>query len=260
LFERVIDPLIAALMAPLDLVRFRSLYRTKHLTARSGPATLRSMAAPRHDPPALHDRALQDLSFIRRTMEGAASFTDVPGWGLVGVGATAMVAAATASRQPSPDRWLLVWILTAAASSLLGAATAILKIRRRTRAAGAAPGSRLFNVPARKFLLSFWPAIVVGALLTLAIVDPLAPDLAQRLTPRLVHHILPGLWLLLYGVAITTAGAYSVRAVPLMGMGFLALGALTLFLPMLNGDVMMALGFGGLQVGFGVHIARRHGG
>jgi hypothetical protein len=72
--------------------------------------------------------------------------------------------------------------------------------------------------------------------------------------------VLPGLWLLLYGVAITTAGAYSIRAVPLMGMGFLALGTLTLFLPLLNGDLMMALGFGGLQVGFGVHIARGHGG
>jgi hypothetical protein len=218
------------------------------------------MAAPRHEPPALHDRALQDLSFIRRTMEGAASFTDVPGWGLVGVGVTALVAAATAARQPTSAGWFYVWMATAAISSGLGAATAILKMRRRVRAAGGTGGGRLFNVPARKFLLSFWPAIVAGALITLAIADPLAPGLAERLSPRLVHHVLPGLWLLLYGVAITTAGAYSVRAVPLMGVGFLALGTLTLFLPMLNGDVMMALGFGGLQVGFGVHIARRHGG
>lgn len=237
-----------------------ALYNKKYLTQDPDPARLHRMAAPRHDPPALHDRALQDLSFIRRTMEGAASFTDVPGWGLVGVGGTALVAAAAASQQPTPDRWFAVWMATAALSSLLGAATAIHKMRRRVRAAGGQTGGQLFNVPARKFLLSFWPAIVVGALLTLAIVDPLSPDFTQRLTPRLVHHVLPGLWLLLYGVAITTAGAYSVRAVPLMGMGFLALGTLTLFLPMLNGDLMMALGFGGLQVGFGVHIARRHGG
>lgn len=238
----------------------KALYNKKYLTQDPGAGKIQHMAAPRHDPPALHDRALQDLSFIRRTMEGAASFTDVPGWGLVGVGATALVAAATASRQPTSERWFYVWMATAALSSLLGAATAVLKMRRRVRATGGPTGGRLFNVPARKFLLSFWPAIVVGALLTLAIVDPLAPNLAQRLTPRLVAHVLPGLWLLLYGVAITTAGAYSVRAVPLMGMGFLALGTLTLFLPMLNGDLMMALGFGGLQVGFGVHIARRHGG
>jgi hypothetical protein len=193
-------------------------------------------------------------------MEGAASFTDVPGWGLVGVGVAACIAAPLASRQPTAERWFFVWMATAALSSLLGAATAVQKMRRRVRLAGGAVGAPLFNVPARKFLLSFWPAIAVGALLTVAIVDPLAPDMAARLTPRLVTHVLPGLWLLLYGVAITTAGAYSVRAVPLMGMGFLGLGTLTLFLPQLNGDLMMALGFGGLQVGFGVHIARRHGG
>lgn len=213
--------------------------------------------------PALHDRAIQDLSFIRRTMEGAASFTDVPGWGLVGVGVTAFIAAPIASRQATAERWFMVWIITAAIAAILGAATAWQKMRRRVIASGNASGGRLLNVPARKFLLSFWPAIVAGALLTLALIDPFTgggAGLADQLTPRMVSHVLPGLWLLLYGVAITTAGAYSVRAVPLMGMAFLALGVVTLFVPMLNGDVMMAVGFGALQVVTGVYIARRHGG
>jgi len=72
--------------------------------------------------------------------------------------------------------------------------------------------------------------------------------------------VLPGLWLLLYGVGVTTAGAFSIRAVPLMGLGFIALGLIALFVPFVDGDLMMALGFGGLQVGFGLRIARRHGG
>ena len=61
-------------------------------------------------------------------------------------------------------------------------------------------------------------------------------------------------------IGVTTAGAHSVRAVPLMGIGFMTLGAMALLLPNVSGDLMLALGFGGLHIGFGAHIARRHGG
>ncbi len=210
------------------------------------------MAAQNPDPPALHDRALQDLSFIRRTMEGAASFTDVPGWGLVGVGVTALVAAPIADRQPTDERWLAVWLAAAVVGASIGGWTMLRKMRRRV----GKDGALLLSVPARKFFLSYWPAILAGALLTLALVDPFTPGIA----PHLAARVLPGLWLLLYGVGVTTAGAFSIRAVPLMGLGFIALGALALFVPPVDGDLMMALGFGALQVVCGVRIARRHGG
>lgn len=209
------------------------------------------MASPRPEPPALHDRAIQDLSFIRRTMEGAAAFTDVPGWGLVGVGTTALGAASLAARQPTAERWLAVWMITAVLAAALGAGATLRKVRRRV-----APGPRVLSAPARKFLLGFWPAVFAGALLTFALVDPFTPGIAEHVTTR----VLPGMWLLLYGVAVTTAGAYSIRAVPLMGLVFIGLGAVALFLPAANGDLMMALGFGVVQIGFGVHIARGHGG
>lgn len=210
------------------------------------------MAVRTSSPPALHDRALQDLSFIRRTMEGAASFTDVPGWGLVGVGALAMTAAPVAASQPSAERWLAVWVGTAVLAAIAGSWAMWRKMRRRVGAEAVFTLSQ----PARKFLLGFWPSMLAGAVLTAALLDPFTPGVDARLLQRM----LPGLWLLLYGVGVTTAGAHSIRAVPLMGAGFLLLGALALFLPFAQGDVMMALGFGVLQIGFGVRIARRYGG
>ena len=211
------------------------------------------MAAPlRERPPALHDRALQDLSFIRRTMEGASSFTDVPGWGLVVTGATALGAATLASLQPSAGRWIAVWLVEAALGTLLGGAFMLRKMRRRAQPDGAP----LLSIPARKFLLGFWPAILAGAVLTFALIDPRGIWDASSVAP----HALAGLWLLLYGVGVVTAGAFSVRAVPLMGIGFMLLGAIALLVPATPGDLFLALGFGVLQMAFGAWIARRHGG
>jgi hypothetical protein len=210
------------------------------------------LRTPHDEPPALHSRAMQDISFIRRTMEGASAFTDVPGWGLVAVGATALLAAPLASTQQTAGRWLSVWLGEALLAAVIGAGTMWRKMRRRPRQ----PGAAVFSVPARKFLFGFWPAVFAGAVLTFALTDLRVVWREYSLVPR----VLPGLWLLLYGVGITTAGAFSVRAVPLMGAGLIAMGTLALFVPHVSGNVMLALGFGVWQIGFGIWIARRHGG
>ena len=208
------------------------------------------MTAPQPDPTPLHDRALQDLSFIRRTMEGAASFTDVPGKGIVALGLIAIAAAAMASRQPTPDAWLTVWLVTGLIGGLVGSGTMYHKMRQRVGTGAVF----LLSAPARKFFLGYWPALLAGAILTVALIDPATPGVEAHVTARL----LPGVWLLLYGVGVTTAGAHSVRAVPLMGIGFILLGTTALFCAALDGNLMLALGFGALHIGFGVHIARRH--
>jgi hypothetical protein len=189
---------------------------------------------------ALHERAMDDLRFIRQTMERAGSFTAVPGWGGVAIGVTALGAAAIASQQPTPGRWLAVWLTTAVIATVIAASTLALKARRARVPLSTGPG--------RTFLLSFLPTVSAAVALTIALYVNGGVGL------------LPGLWLLSYGAAIVTAGRFSVRAIPLMGVGFMVLGVLALATPSAWGDAWMAAGFGGLFIGFGLLIARRYGG
>ena len=71
---------------------------------------------------------------------------------------------------------------------------------------------------------------------------------------------LPGCWLLLYGAAAATGGAFSVRIVPILGLCFMALGVVAFAVPAAWGHWFMAAGFGGLHIGFGLVIARKYGG
>jgi hypothetical protein len=191
-------------------------------------------------PVALQDRAMDDLRYIREAMERAGSFTAVSGWGEVGVGVTALIAAWIGASQPTPGGWLLVWATEAVvAAGIWGVAVA-----RKARAAGLP----LLYGPGRKMALSLAPALVAGALLT-------AVFYGEGLTS-----VLPGMWLLLFGSGIVGAGTYSVRIVPVMGISFMVLGTVTLIAPAEWGDVMMAAGFGGLHIVFGALIARRYGG
>jgi len=183
---------------------------------------------------------MADLRYIRQTMERAGAFTAVPGAGGVIMGIAALIASAIAARQSSPEGWIVVWVCAAVVSVSI----AILAIARKAKQAGLS----VRTGPVRKFVLSFLPPVLAGAVLTFA----LYPLGAERL--------LPGLWLLLYGSGVVTAGTFSVRIVPVMGVCFMILGAAALVSPAHWGDAFMAAGFGGLHVFFGLLIARRHGG
>jgi hypothetical protein len=203
--------------------------------ATSGP-----LRSPTREPIPIDVRAADHLRYIRETMENAAEFTAVPGWGGVAMGITALMASFVASRQATPGAWLSVWLVEAFVAVAIAAPAAATKAHRAN--------SALFSGPGRKFVLSFAPPIVVGGLLTVVLYH------------AGVFSALPGAWLLLYGTAIVTGGAFSVRVVPVMGLCLMSLGGAALFAPAAWGDLFMAAGFGIVQIGFGWWIARHYGG
>ena len=213
---------------------------------------------PRQPAVAPDAAAASSLRYIRETMARTATFTAVPGWGGVAMGVTAVAAAALAHRQPTASGWLTVWTAEALIGLTLGAWTMTTKARR-----GGAP---LLSGQGRKFLLGIAPALAVGVAVTLAVyayeIGPLGEATAHGGEPGSMasRRLLPGLWLMLYGAGVASAGMFSIRLVPMMGSLFLLTGALALLSPAAWGDAWMALGFGGLHLVFGVLIARRYGG
>jgi hypothetical protein len=203
---------------------------------------IRVMPALRHEaePPALHDRAMDNLRYIRETMERASAFTAVPGWGQVAIGVTAIAATYLAAHQATPRAWLGVWLAEAIISLLIAGWLMDRKARKLD--------VPLLSGPGRKVVFSLSPPMVVGALLTVV------------LFKAGMVKVIPGMWLLLYGTGVVTGGMFSVRVVPVMGVCFMLLGAVGLFAPALFGNWLMALGFGGLHIIFGTIIARRYGG
>ena len=192
------------------------------------------------DPTPLHDHALESVRVIRDAMERAGSFTAVPGVGMIAIGVTALIAAPLAAATETGNGWLLTWV----GEGFVAAAISGLTMRRKARRL-ALP---LASGPARKFALAFLPSLVAGAVLTVV------------LAAHGEGSFLPGTWLLLYGTAVTAAGALSVRIVPLMGVAFMALGVFALATTPAAGNLLMAAGFGGLHIGFGAAIARKYGG
>ena len=195
---------------------------------------------PPPDPPALHDRAMDNLQFIRDTMERAGSFTAVPGWGGFCIGVTATAATVVAASQPTFSRWMIAWF----GEALLALLIAGWAVHRKAARAGVP----LLSGPGRRFALNFAPPVLVGGLLTVVLYRAGLFD------------AIPGTWLLLYGTGIVAAGAFSVPVVPAQGVCFMVVGTVALFAPPSWRDYLMGLGFGALHLLFGFIIAWRYGG
>jgi len=191
-------------------------------------------------PVTLGDRAMDNLAFIRETMERSVSFTAVPGYGGMMMGVTAVAAAVIASRQGYVRNALFVWGCEAALGLMIG----LFAMWQKSKIAD----ESLTSAPARKFAMSFLPPLVVGVVIVLG------------LWQNDVWDLMAPICMLCYGAAVVCGGAFSVRVVPVMGWCFIVLGVVAFVLPPTYSDLMMALSFGVLHIIFGAVIAKRYGG
>jgi hypothetical protein len=190
----------------------------------------------------MHEHALDNIRFIRSAMERAGSFTSIPGWGGVGVGITAIAAAAVAQQflGRSLRFWLATWLAEAVVAAVVGFGAMALKARRSDE--------RFMSGASRRFFISYFAPLVAGAVVTLALVRAEA------------YSAIPATWLLLYGTAFVSSGAFSIRVFPVMGIGFMLFGVLAAFVPLGASNIVLGVAFGGLHIIFGLIIARSYGG
>ena len=189
----------------------------------------------------IHEHALESLRVIRETMERAGSFTSIPGWGGFAIGVTAVGAAVVAQRAVvAPEAWLRTWLVEAGVAAVIAAVTMSIKWRRTA--------TPFMSGAAKRFFVSYAAPIIAGAVLTFLLASHGAYD------------ALPAVWLLLYGSAFVSSGAFSIKFIPLMGVCFMLLGGAAALVRLPAGNVVLGAGFGGLHLIFGFIIARRYGG
>jgi hypothetical protein len=190
-------------------------------------------------PTSLHEKAEDNLRFIRASMQGASEFTGVSGKGFGIAGSSALVAAWIAEQQATDTRWSLGWMIELL---FAGSASLILTAHKANQ-----QGSSLWSTNGKKLLFAFMPTMSVGAVLTLSLF--LQGNISW----------LPGIWLSLYGASVMTAGAYSVEIIPVMGALFLLLGAMVLLTPV-PANLVLGIGMGGFHIVFGIFVWRNYGG
>jgi hypothetical protein len=190
--------------------------------------------------PSLDQQAAESLAYIRHTMARSASFTAVPGWGGIGMGVVAVIAATVGAKQSDDMTWLAIWLGAAAVAVPVGVVAMIAKAQRH-----AVP---LWSPAGRRFAQAFLPALLAAAILTVLLVRDGRFEL------------LPPIWLLLYGAGVMAGAASSVPVLSLIGIAFIVCGAGAAVTAPAWGNLWLGTGFGALHIVFGFVIARKHGG
>jgi hypothetical protein len=195
---------------------------------------------PRVEPTPINLSAVENLRYIRSTIEAAHTFTTVPGKGCIAMGVVALAAVALESVPMLETLWLEIWL----GAAIVAVSVALWFMEQKARSQGLS----LRRAVARRFFMTLAPAFLSGAILTAA------------LAGQVDRELITGMWLLLYGAGLSACGLFAVPAVFTAGLAFLGLGAATLWLPPGSAHVVLALGFGGIHLALGAAIMRHHGG
>lgn len=158
------------------------------------------------------------LAQIHAIRDQVARGTEFRGYGPETVAATGLLAVgaaifqALALKDPAGNQpaFLAIWISTAALAVLI---TGLQTVTRTRRVHSGLARQMMFSA-----LESFVPAIVAGALVTLVLVRSAGGSL----------WMLPGLWQLFYGLGIFASCRFLPRQMYIVGVWFLATGALCL--------------------------------
>jgi hypothetical protein len=179
--------------------------------------------------------ATATLRYIRASMEGAASVA-IPGSSGIAMGGIGLTAGALSAMPDLAAYWLVIWLAAAPLAALVGG---VLLAKSESIATFVATGT-----PGRKLALGLMPSIFAGAVMTAVLWS------ADRI------EAIPGTWLLLYGCALVSASVSTTAIVAWMGLCFAGLGIVALIGPAVLHIPLLALGFGGLHIVFGILIAR----
>ena len=194
----------------------------------------------RLEPTPIDSGAVENLRYIRNTIEAAHTFTTIPGKGCLAMGLTALVAVGIESIPQLAPHWLAVWV----GAAIVACGSALWFMEQKARAQGLS----LRRAVAKRFFMTLAPAFIAGAILTAA------------LAGQVDRELITGMWLLLYGAGLAACGLFSIPAVFTAGMAFMALGTAALWLPPGSAHIVLALGFGGIHLALGTTIVRHHGG
>jgi hypothetical protein len=192
------------------------------------------------EPTPIDSGAVENLRYIRSTIEAAHTFTTVPGKGCIAMGATALTAVAIESIPSLAPHWLTIWV----AAAIVACGSALWFMEQKARAQGLS----LRRAVAKRFFMTLAPAFLAGAILTAALFGSVDRE------------VITGMWLLLYGTGLAACGLFAIPAVFTAGIAFMGLGAATLWLPPGSAHIVLALGFGGIHLALGTTIVRHHGG
>jgi hypothetical protein len=179
--------------------------------------------------------AIATLRYIRASMDGAGNVA-IPGSAGIAMGGIGLIAAALSLTPNLARYWLPIWVVAAPIAAMVGA---LLLTTSGSVATFVATGT-----PGRKLALGLLPSLFAGAVITAILwrADLTAP--------------IPGTWLLLYGCALVSASVTTTAIVAWMGVGFAGLGIVALISPVAVHVPLLATGFGGLHILFGILIAR----